>query len=137
MVAGRWGIGRRIAAFAGLYLLGWSGHFLWNAPMSPLLVPIEVALFLVLFVLVARWAWAQEREWLATVAERGETPEDAAVAAAIGPRKERRHTAKVVRREGGRAARRRLARKRRAYLDRLQRVGDDERVGDDGTVHVG
>ncbi|MXN62709.1 PrsW family intramembrane metalloprotease [Bacillus sp. BGMRC0062] len=127
----------RIGVFLGLFALGWGIHFLWNAPAqgiwAGLGMPVKIVVALVCFVLVARLAWKQEREYLAQAdAQLRETPwarelpaefEDSAVTSAAGTRKQRRCGLKEARKTGGRAHRKSVKRARNRYLDALQAWG--------------
>ncbi|MCT1916540.1 PrsW family intramembrane metalloprotease [Kocuria rhizophila] len=127
----------RISAFAGLYAPGWVLHFLWNAPPVAALpwlgMPVKVVLALVCFVLVARIAWRQEREYLARAEQelRGsplarELPAEygqPAVTSAVGTRTQRRRGLKEARKAGGRRAVKQARRARAGYLDVLQAGG--------------
>lgn len=134
----RYSMVTRLLAFAGLFLLGWGLHFLWNAPTgtgsaAALAMPVKIVIALVAFILVARVAWKQEREYLAQAhAQLRATPaaasvpvdlDDAAVTSAAGTRKQRRRGLKDAREAGGRKNRRRVKKQRVAYLDALQAWG--------------
>lgn len=124
---------QRILRFLGLYALGWGLHFWWNAPAGSLtvaLLPVKVVVAIIAFLLVARIAWRQEREYLAHAeTEVAPYPVLAAAAAdpvlhsAAGTRKQRRRGLKRAKKEGGRAGKKEARRLRRRYLDALQALG--------------
>ena len=127
----------RGAVFAGLLALGWVLHALWNAPpveaVPWLGIPVKILLSVLCFVLVARIAWRQEREYLAAAdaqlrASRpaGGLPEqfqDPAVTSAAGAHRQRRGGLKDARRRGGRRGVKHVRRARVRYLDALQAWG--------------
>lgn len=101
--------------------------------------PLEIAVSVTAFLLVARHAWAQKRHHLASardaLAAEGFVAFDDVVASAADTRKERKQGPQTARQVGGRAERKRLKRVRKGYLDHLQAwarhgTGVDEVVRD-------
>ena len=74
--------------------------------------PLEIAVSVTAFLLVARHAWAQERHYLASAREAlaagGFVAFDDVVASAAGTRKERKQGLQTARQVGGRAERKRI-----------------------------
>ncbi|MDO4919831.1 PrsW family intramembrane metalloprotease [Kocuria sp.] len=133
----RWSLARRILGFVGLFVLGWGLHFWWNSPSpqaaAAILMVLKIAVALTCFILVARWAWRQERLFLSRAdAELRQSPvarsadvdlDDPTVTSAAGTRKQRRKGLKEARKNGGRSRKKLVKSLRRRYLDALQAWG--------------
>ncbi|APT85283.1 PrsW family intramembrane metalloprotease [Corynebacterium aquilae] len=136
---------QRIIRFLGLFLCGYSLHFLWNSPvpegdMGVVVLVAKVPLIIMVFVIVLRWVWKQERNWLTEVDQKvsadyfagpGREKENSAgldfdlsdIRAAIGTRKQRVKVRKKIKSTHGKQAVKELTTRQKHYVDALQAWG--------------
>ncbi|MBN9644096.1 PrsW family intramembrane metalloprotease [Corynebacterium mendelii] len=131
---------KRLGGFCGFYLLGWGLHFVWNAPagdsvLTLLLIPVKMIASLVVFGLVLRWCFNQERLFLVEamdeVAAAGTGHPDLSRLSAdqqmrtvvAGTRRQRRTTLSRIRFSDGPEAKKDAKKSRLVLLEALQAWG--------------
>ncbi|GAB78848.1 Protease prsW family protein [Austwickia chelonae] len=126
-LGGPWSRSRRITGFVGLCVLPWFLHFSWNAigaftpPLSLIIAVVSTIVSFIVFALVLRWVWRQERLYLTEAATQVTGNKLTELhQAAIGTRKTRKTYLKQLKKTHGKTAAKTAHTDMHTYLEHLQ-----------------